>query len=216
MPVTKEPGAKVIGGTINQSGGFIMRADKVGRDTLLSQIVQMVAKAQRSRAPIQRLADQVSAWFVPTVIAVAVLAFAAWSIWGPEPRFAYGIVAAVSVLIIACPVRARSRHAHVDHGRRRPRRTGRRPDQERRSSRTDGKGRHACGRQDRHADGRQAQGGGDRPGGGLRGKRNPPAGRGRGARQRASARRRDSWGRQGTRHPTGTGTGLRTRRRARA
>ena len=80
-----------------------MRADKVGRDTVLAQIVQMVAQAQRSRAPIQRLADQVSAWFVPAVIAVAILAFAAWAIWGPEPRFAYGLVAAVSVLIIACP-----------------------------------------------------------------------------------------------------------------
>ena len=80
-----------------------MRADKVGRDTLLSQIVQMVASAQRSRAPIQRLADQVSAWFVPAVIAVALVAFAAWAIFGPEPRFAYGLVAAVSVLIIACP-----------------------------------------------------------------------------------------------------------------
>ena len=80
-----------------------MRADKVGRDTMLAQIVQMVAQAQRSRAPIQRLADQVSGWFVPLVIAIAVLAFAAWSIWGPEPRFAYALVAAVSVLIIACP-----------------------------------------------------------------------------------------------------------------
>ena len=80
-----------------------MRADKVGRDTLLSQIVQMVANAQRSRAPIQRLADQVAAWFVPTVIAVALVAFAAWAMFGPEPRFAYALVAAVSVLIIACP-----------------------------------------------------------------------------------------------------------------
>jgi Cu+-exporting ATPase len=103
MPVTKEPGAKVIAGTLNQSGGFVMRAEKVGRDTLLSQIVQMVAQAQRSRAPIQRLADQVSGWFVPTVIAVALLAFAAWSLFGPEPRFSFGLVAAVSVLIIACP-----------------------------------------------------------------------------------------------------------------
>ncbi|HET7384945.1 MAG TPA: heavy metal translocating P-type ATPase [Pseudolabrys sp.] len=103
MPVTKEKDSRVIGGTINKSGSFIMRADKVGRDTLLSQIVQMVASAQRSRAPIQRLADQVSAWFVPTVIAVALLAFAAWATFGPEPRFAYGLVAAVSVLIIACP-----------------------------------------------------------------------------------------------------------------
>jgi P-type Cu+ transporter len=103
MPVTKEPEARVIGGTINVGGSFVMRADKVGRDTLLSQIVQMVANAQRSRAPIQRLADQVAAWFVPTVIAVALAAFAAWTIWGPEPRFAYGLIAAVSVLIIACP-----------------------------------------------------------------------------------------------------------------
>src|SRR5882757_9432423 len=103
MPVTKETGDKVIAGTLNQSGGFVMRADKVGRDTLLSQIVQMVADAQRSRAPIQRLADQVAGWFVPTVIAVALLAFAAWAYFGPEPRMAFGLVAAVSVLIIACP-----------------------------------------------------------------------------------------------------------------
>src|SRR3954447_22159679 len=103
MPVTKETGAKVIAGTLNQSGSFIMRADKVGRETLLSQIVQMVADAQRSRAPIQRLADQVAGWFVPMVIAVAVVAFAAWAWFGPEPRLAFGLVAAVSVLIIACP-----------------------------------------------------------------------------------------------------------------
>ena len=103
MPVTKEVGAGVIGGTMNQSGSFVMRADKVGRDTMLARIVQMVADAQRSRAPIQRLADQVSGWFVPLVIVVAVLAFFAWSIWGPEPRFTFGLIAAVSVLIIACP-----------------------------------------------------------------------------------------------------------------
>ena len=103
MPVTKEAAARVIGGTVNLSGSFIMRADKIGRDTLLSQIVQMVASAQRSRAPIQRLADRVSGWFVPAVIAVALVAFAAWAAVGPEPRFAYGLVAAVSVLIIACP-----------------------------------------------------------------------------------------------------------------
>jgi Cu+-exporting ATPase len=103
MPVTKEPGSKVIAGTLNQSGGFVMRADKVGRDTLLSQIVKMVADAQRSRAPIQRLADQVSGWFVPIVIAVALIAFGAWAWFGPEPRMAFGLVAAVSVLIIACP-----------------------------------------------------------------------------------------------------------------
>jgi P-type Cu+ transporter len=103
MPVTKEAGAKVIAGTLNATGGFIMQAEKVGRDTMLSRIVQMVAAAQRSRAPIQRLADQVSGWFVPTVIAVALVAFAAWGIYGPEPRFAFGLVAAVTVLIIACP-----------------------------------------------------------------------------------------------------------------
>jgi P-type Cu+ transporter len=103
MPVTKETGGKVIAGTLNQSGSFVMRADKVGRDTLLSQIVQMVAEAQRSRAPIQRLADQVAGWFVPTVIVVALIAFGAWAWFGPEPRMAFGLVAAVSVLIIACP-----------------------------------------------------------------------------------------------------------------
>src|SRR5262245_670832 len=103
MPATKETGGKVIGGTMNQSGSVVMRAEKVGRDTMLAQIVQMVAQAQRSRAPIQRLADQVSGWFVPSVIAVAVFAFAAWATFGPEPRFAYGLVSAVTVLIIACP-----------------------------------------------------------------------------------------------------------------
>jgi len=103
MPVEKEPGAKVIGGTINGTGALVMRADAVGADTMLSRIVHMVAEAQRSRAPIQRLADVVSAWFVPAVIAVAVLAFAAWLIWGPPPAFAYALVAAVSVVIIACP-----------------------------------------------------------------------------------------------------------------
>ena len=103
MPVTKEAGDRVIGGTINRSGALVIEAEKVGRDTLLSRIVQMVAEAQRSRAPIQRLADVVSGWFVPLVIAVAVLAFIAWSVWGPEPRFAYAMVAAVAVLIIACP-----------------------------------------------------------------------------------------------------------------
>jgi Cu+-exporting ATPase len=103
MPVGKSAGDKVIGGTLNQSGAFVMRADKIGRDTVLAQIVQMVAQAQRSRAPIQRLADQVSGWFVPLVLAVAALAFAAWAIWGPEPRLTYGLLAAISVMIIACP-----------------------------------------------------------------------------------------------------------------
>ena len=103
MPVTKEPGARVIGGTMNLTGSFVMRAEKVGRDTMLARIVQMVAEAQRSRAPIQRIADQVSAWFVPAVIVVAVLAFVFWSIYGPEPSMGFGLIAAVTVLIIACP-----------------------------------------------------------------------------------------------------------------
>jgi P-type Cu+ transporter len=103
MPVTKAAGARVIAGTLNQTGGFVMRAEKVGSDTLLAQIVQMVATAQRSRAPIARLADQVASWFVPLVIAAALLAFAAWAVYGPEPRLTFGLVAAVSVLIIACP-----------------------------------------------------------------------------------------------------------------
>ncbi|MBW9062337.1 copper-translocating P-type ATPase [Rhizobium herbae] len=103
MPVTKEVGANLIGGTMNQTGGFVMQAGKVGRDTMLSQIVRMVADAQRSRAPIQRLADEVSGWFVPVVIIIAVIAFATWMAFGPEPRFAHGLVAAVAVLIIACP-----------------------------------------------------------------------------------------------------------------
>ena len=103
LPVTKSVGDSVIAGTINQSGSFVMRADKIGRDTMLARIVQMVAQAQRSRAPIQRLADQVSGWFVPLVIGVAALAFAAWAMWGPEPSMTYGLIAAVSVLIIACP-----------------------------------------------------------------------------------------------------------------
>jgi P-type Cu+ transporter len=103
MPVTKEPGARVISGSINKTGSFVMRAEKVGADTLLSRIVQMVAEAQRSRAPIQRMADLVSGWFVPAVIGVAALAFVGWAALGPEPRFTYALVAAVSVLIIACP-----------------------------------------------------------------------------------------------------------------
>src|SRR3546814_2602247 len=103
MPVTKTVDDTMIGGTMNQSGALVIRSDKIGRDTMLARIVQMVADAQRSRAPIQRLVDQVSGWFVPAVILVAILAFIAWGIWGPEPRFAYGLLAAVAVLIIACP-----------------------------------------------------------------------------------------------------------------
>jgi len=103
VPVEKNVGDRVIGATVNASGSFIMRAERVGGETLLSQIVQMVSQAQRSRAPIQRLADKVAGWFVPAVIAIAVLTFIAWATIGPEPRFAHAIVNAVAVLIIACP-----------------------------------------------------------------------------------------------------------------
>jgi Cu+-exporting ATPase len=103
VPVEKAPGAKVIGSTVNASGSFIMRAEHVGSETLLAQIVQMVSQAQRSRAPIQKLADRVSAWFVPTVIAAAILTFVLWAVLGPQPRLAHALVNAVAVLIIACP-----------------------------------------------------------------------------------------------------------------
>ena len=103
MPVDKTAGDKVIGGTLNQSGALVMRAETVGSDSMLARIVHMVSEAQRSRAPIQRLADQVAGWFVPAVIAIALVTFAVWAIVGPEPRFANGLVAAVAVLIIACP-----------------------------------------------------------------------------------------------------------------
>jgi Cu+-exporting ATPase len=103
MPVEKVQDAKLIGGTINGTGGLVMRADKIGSDTVLARIVHMVSEAQRSRAPIQRLADIVSAWFVPAVIIAAMIAFAAWMLVGPAPAFSYALVAAVSVVIIACP-----------------------------------------------------------------------------------------------------------------
>lgn len=103
MPVSKQAGDSLIGGTLNQSGALVMLAGKVGRDTVLARIVQMVAEAQRSRAPIQRLADTVAGWFVPAVLLVAASAFVIWGIWGPEPRLAHGLIAAVAVMIIACP-----------------------------------------------------------------------------------------------------------------
>ena len=157
MPVAKAAGAKVIGGTINGTGSFVMRADKVGRDTMLAQIVQMVAQAQRSRAPIQRLADQVSGWFVPLVIAIALAGFRGLVDLGAGAalylRTGGGRLGADHRLSL----RARVGDAHVDHGRRRARRSVRRSDQERRSLGAVRKGRHAGGRQDGHADGRQAE-----------------------------------------------------------
>ncbi|MGV3555246.1 MAG: heavy metal translocating P-type ATPase [Croceibacterium sp.] len=103
LPLAKSAGDRVIGGTVNQTGGFVMRATGVGKDTMLAKIVQMVAEAQRSRAPIQRLADVVASWFVPAVVAVAIVTFVVWSIWGPQPALAYALVNAIAVLIIACP-----------------------------------------------------------------------------------------------------------------
>lgn len=103
IPVEKQPGDKVIGSTVNATGSFIMRAERVGSDTLLARIVQMVGEAQRSRAPIQRLADKVAGWFVPAVILAAIVTFVVWSIWGPAPAMAFAILNAVAVLIIACP-----------------------------------------------------------------------------------------------------------------
>ncbi|PLA74536.1 copper-translocating P-type ATPase [Hydrogenovibrio sp. SC-1] len=103
MPVKKSQDMKVIGGTLNQNGSFIMKAERIGRETVLSQIVHSVEEAQRSRAPIQQLADKVAGWFVPTVILVSVLTFKAWLVWGPDPALSYALIAAVSVLIIACP-----------------------------------------------------------------------------------------------------------------
>jgi Cu+-exporting ATPase len=103
VPVEKTAGERVIGGTVNGTGVVVVRAERVGNDTLLAQIVRMVSEAQRSRAPIQKLADRIAAYFVPAVVAVAILAFVAWSVWGPEPRLALALVAAVAVVIIACP-----------------------------------------------------------------------------------------------------------------
>jgi len=103
IPVAKNPGSRVTAGTMNQTGSFVMRADRVGSDTLLARIVQMVGAAQRSRAPIQRLVDKVAGWFVPAVIIAALASFAAWTVWGPTPAFTYALIAMVSVLIIACP-----------------------------------------------------------------------------------------------------------------
>ncbi|WP_324826775.1 heavy metal translocating P-type ATPase [Qipengyuania zhejiangensis] len=103
LPVTKRTSDRVIGGTVNQTGGFVMRASAVGKDTMLSKIVQMVAEAQRSRAPIQRLADRIATWFVPSVVLVAVLTFIVWAIWGPDPALGFALVNAIAVLIIACP-----------------------------------------------------------------------------------------------------------------
>ena len=133
-----------------------MRAERVGSDTLLAQIVRMVAEAQRSRAPIQKLADVVAGYFVPAVVLVAIITFIVWALFGPEPRMAYALRQRRRGADHRLPLRARPGDADVDHGRHRARRDGRRADQERRSAGGAGKGRHAGGRQDRHAHRRQA------------------------------------------------------------
>ena len=209
MPVTKEPDAKVIAGTLNTTGSFLMRAERVGRDTMLAQIVQMVAAAQRSRAPIQRLADRVAAWFVPAVIAVAVLAFAAWAMFGPEPRFAYALVAAVTVLIIACPcalglATPMSIMVGVGRGAEAGVLIKNAEALERMES-----DRYAGGRQDRHADRGQAEGHGGHSGAGVRrGDRAAPCGERRTG-ERASARRRDRGRREGAQPRACSRDGLR-------
>ena len=159
VPTTKDLGAKLIGGTVNGTGALVMRADKVGSDTMLARIVAMVAEAQRSRAPIQRLADTVAGWFVPAVLAVAVMAFAAWAVWGPSPSLSYALIAAVSVVIIACPCAlGLATPMSIGRGRRQGRRRGR-AHQVGRGAGAHGESRHPGRRQDRHADRGQAQGG---------------------------------------------------------
>ncbi len=133
VPVEKGEGDKVIGATVNQTGSFIMEAEAVGDETMLARIIGMVADAQRSRAPIQKLADTVAGYFVPTVVLAAVVAFLMWAMFGPEPAMAYTIVVAVSVLIIACPRASGTRHTDVDHGRSRQRGPKRNLSEERRS-----------------------------------------------------------------------------------
>ena len=155
MPVTKTTGDTVIGGTINQTGALVMGAEKVGRDTMLARIVQMVAEAQRSRAPIQRMADRVAAVFVPVVIGIAVVAFAVWALVGPEPRLAHALIVAVAVLIIACPCAlglATPVSIMVGVGRGAADGCAH---QERRSAGADGEGQHPRGGQDRHPDRRK-------------------------------------------------------------
>jgi Cu+-exporting ATPase len=142
IPVAKQAGDPVIGGTVNGTGGFIMVATNVGDDTLLSQIVHMVAEAQRSRAPIQRLADVVASWFVPTVVVTAIITFVLWAWLGPHPAMAFAIVNGSSHHRL--PLRAGSRHADVDHGRHRQGCTKRHPHQECRSAGNLREGRHGC------------------------------------------------------------------------
>ena len=155
-PVVKEPGRRVTGATINGTGSFVMRAERVGSETVLAQIVRMVGEAQRTRAPIQRLADAVSAWFVPAVVVVAIVAFVAWYLWGPEPRFALAFSERHCRPHHRVSVRARAGDADGHHGRDRTRRGRRRADSTCGGARAAGARRHARHRQDRYADRRPA------------------------------------------------------------
>ena len=162
IPVEKGPGDRVIGGTVNGTGGLVIRAERVGAETVLAQIVRMVSEARRTRAPIQRLADVVSGYFVPAVVLVAVITFIAWGLFGPEPRMAHALVNAVAVLIIACPCAlglATPMSIMVGTGRGAARG---RLDQERRGARDPRARRYPGRRQDRHPDRGQAQAGVDR------------------------------------------------------
>ena len=156
IPIEKKPGDRLIGATINGTGGFTMRAERVGADTLLAQIVRMVSEAQRSRAPIQRLADVVASYFVPAVVLAAAVTFIVWAMVGPPPRTGLRDRERGRGSDHRVPVCARSRDSDGDHGWHRPRRDRGRADQERRSARDSREGEHAGGRQDRHADRRQA------------------------------------------------------------
>jgi Cu+-exporting ATPase len=152
LPVEKHAGDRATGATINGSGSFLMRAEQVGENTILSQIVRLVAEAQRSRAPIQRLVDRVSVFFIPAVLAAAAVSFAAWAHWGPEPRYLHAMVNAIAVLIIACPCAlglATPISIMVAVG---PRGPGGNPGQGRRGPRGPGKGPDPHRGQDRHAD----------------------------------------------------------------
>jgi Cu+-exporting ATPase len=154
LPVEKVAGAKVTAGTVNGTGGFVMRAERVGADTLLSQIVKMVSEAQRSRAPIQRLADRVSSYFVPAVIVAAIVTFVVWLSAGPEPRFAHALVNAVADCRLS--VRSWARHSHGDHGGHRPWCAGRHSHSQCGGARNLRQSRHAHHRQDGNAHGREA------------------------------------------------------------
>ncbi len=187
IPVRKQAGDAVIGSTVNGTGSLVMRADRVGADTLLARIVALVAEAQRSRAPIQQLADRVSGYFVPTVVAIAVIAFAVWAWIGPEPRLALRPRQRRRRAHHRVSVRARPRDADLDHGGDRAGRHDRRAVSQRRGDRAAAQRRHAGRRQDGHADARPARADVGDLGGRREGSRRPPRGRGPRARQRTSA-----------------------------